>query len=144
MGKSAIIYMGTGCNRLTMASPVKKILQQNGFTKILIRCWTTSRNPVAFQDVKRWNVSSGTFDLVVGHSAGGFPMGLTKTTSRGRKISINPYITQYPFSHRVFHAKDDWLVQQDLGIFDNVILYRGDHNTVPKFELKDYIDEFIN
>lgn len=144
MGLSAVLYMGTGCKRLTMMSPIKKILQQNGFTKIIIRCWTTSRNPVAFQDIKKWNVQKGLWDLVVGHSAGAFPMGLTKTSSRGRKISINPFISQYKFSHRVFHARDDWLVPPDLESFKNVILYNGDHNTVPKFQLKDYIDEFIN
>lgn len=140
MGLTAIIYMGTFCKRLTIASGIKKILQSNGFSAT-IRCWTTSKNPLAYTDIKRFNVHKGSFDLVVAHSSGGFPLAFTNLKKGGKKLGINPFFTQYVFCDTVFHADKDWLTPQGFDPKLNVIEYKGDHNDLPRFLFEDYLIE---
>lgn len=137
---TAIIYMGTFCKRLTIASAIKKNLQLNGFN-VIIRCWTTSNNPLDYTNVKKFNIHKGSFDLVIGHSAGGFPLAFTKLKKGGKKLGINPFFTQYLFCDTVFHADKDWLSPQDWDPKRNVIEYKGEHNTFPRFLFEDYLIE---
>lgn len=134
---NAVLYRGTFCNRVFM-NKLESTIKDFGF-KVTQVCWTKSANPFDYLNVGRYNIQKGNFDLVVGHSAGGFPAALTRITGGGKRIGINPFLTQYPFMDMVFHAEDDWLVPPDLGSREKVTLYKGRHSTVPTNPIKSYI-----
>lgn len=141
-----VLYRGTGC-KPSMMNGVAKILRSH-FKSILIKnvCWHTPDKKGILDDIanyvrpKNWNVQKpvkGTWDIIIGHSAGGF----TNSRTKGKlKIAINPFIGMYPFQDYILHAKDDLLVQKDVPKKFKpkkmLILYDGSHNTVPTSALK--------
>lgn len=143
------MYRGTGCDSGFMNKVRKVLIEVGGFRKpnISNRCWIRTgfksaphfhtKKSISYLDVKHYNIPSGHFDFIAGHSAGAFPAALTKGNLR---VGFNPFFTQYPFMDIVFHAKDDWLVikdRPDLFKPDKLVIYKGKHGTFPKkqFEL---------
>ena len=111
-----------------------------GFGKIDQRCWSKFKNSFNYVDTKGYNTARGSWDLAIGHSAGGFV--LTPTRARF-KVAINPFISEYPRVDVVLHAKDDWLVPPDLFTRKNVIGYKGNHGTIPDVELNALLKEMF-
>lgn len=142
MGNSAVLYQGTGCDKGFMKL-VARSLRKFSFNPIKTVCWHKRDKKGILDDIadyprpKNWNVQKGNFDLVVGHSAGGFPVVLTKGTL---KIAFNPFLSQYPLLDVVFHAKDDWLVPPNLFGAKNVIGYLGRHGTFPEKEFESWLE----
>lgn len=139
--RDALLYRGTG-NNASFMRPIKRILKNNGF-KVQDVWWSKKKYSVAYTNPLRWNIKRGSFDLVIGHSAGGFPTALTKLNTGGKRVGINPFLTQYAFMDRVFHAIDDWLVPPDLDKVKNVEMYSGTHSTVPLDAIDLYVKKFF-
>ena len=136
----AVLYRGTGCNKIFMQKIARILRKYGGFTRIDQRCWSKFKNSFNYIDTKGYNVAKGSWDLAIGHSAGGF---LLVPTRAKLKVAINPFISEYPRVDMVLHAKDDWLVPPDLFGLDNVIVYPGDHGTVPTSELNQILQDMF-
>lgn len=128
---------------------VRNELRRFSFTKISSRCWIQTglktaphfhtKFSIAYLDVKHYNIPKGSWDLAVGHSAGGFPSALTKAKI---KIGFNPFFTQYPLLDVIFHARDDFLVlvnKPKIIKAQKLILYDGKHSTFPKKEFRQWL-----
>lgn len=135
--KKALLYRGTGNNPAFMR-PIKRILKNNGFS-VVDSWWSKSKYSVSYGNPLRWKIRRGSFDLIVAHSAGGFPMAFTRLKRGGKKLAINVFLTQYAFADHILHAKDDWLVKTDHANLSKVQLYSGTHSTVPL----DLIDQYV-
>lgn len=153
ISKTAVLYRGTGCSSSFMKKASKILVKYGGFTKKKIsnRCWIQTgkwksghfhtKKSIAYTHVHHYNLRKGKFDLVAGHSAGGFPAVLTNGKVR---IGFNPFFTQYPFLDIIFHAKDDWLVIKDKPEVikaRKLILYKGKHGTFPTKEFTEWVKE---
>jgi hypothetical protein len=137
----AILYKGTKCKDdfFNQAIP---LLRKYGFKEIKVVCWTRSRwkrfrfNYLNYDD---WNNQPGSYDLAIGHSAGGFPLSITNAKY---KIAINPFFLIYPSVDVVLQAQDDWLTIKDNPFKqENVIVYPGKHSTFPFNELSVVLDK---
>lgn len=136
MPLSAVLFRGTGCDQKFMSDVARILRKFGGFGKIDQRCWSIKKNSFNYIDTSEYNIPNRTFDLAIGHSAGGFPL---FTTRAKVKIAINPFISEYPRVDWVIHAKDDWLVPPDLFDLDNVLAYSGKHGDVPTKKLNDLL-----
>lgn len=139
----AILYMGTGNNPKFMKQ-AEKILKRESIKTRLVRWNTGKKTSIAYGDIDKWNIQSGSFDIGLGHSAGGFPLQKTNATI---KIGINPFLTVYPLVNYILHARDDWLVPKDVPKVwhptNETILYDGGHSTFPTKSLTDLIKKLI-
>lgn len=139
---TAVLYMGTGCDPKFMKE-VEEIMRAHGFNvrSVRISCWTKRKdNSLAYYATKDYNVQSGKWDLAIGHSAGGF---VAHRTDASIKLAINPFFTEYHHYHKVLHADRDWLAPTSHDNLDNVIMYDGEHSTVPKEALNALLNQIF-
>lgn len=159
-GKIILLYQGTRCYSNFM-DQITQILKEYGATDIKQVCWTKVNDDFNKYNYleKQWNIQKGSYDIVIGHSAGCFP--LTKTKGI-RKIAINPPFRDHK-SIYVFRANKDILgppilhelVQNSLKTIQKfnlkllhkkfikmrkVIIYNGTHSTIPEEELRLWIE----
>lgn len=142
--KYALLYMGTGNNNKYMLN-AKRILKEFGF-KVTIERWNLDgKNSVNYVDAFNYNISPGQskqWDMVCGHSAGGFP---TSFSFADIRIGFNVFLDRYPAMDYVFHGTDDWLVVKDRP--DNfvplreLILYKGGHSDFPKRRFENLLED---
>lgn len=153
--RTAVLYRGTGCSRKFMNKAKDILIKYGNFSKRKSQnaCWIKrgykrrkfghwhNKRSIAYTHIHHYNIRKGRFDLVAGHSAGGFPAVLTEGRVR---IGFNPFFTQYPFLDVVFHAKDDWLVIKDRPEVikaRKLILYKGKHGSFPTKEFTKWVKE---
>ncbi len=153
MSHKAVLYRGTGCSKSFMRKASKILRKYGYFTKRNIheRCWIKTgkwkrghfhtKKSIAYTHVHHYNIRKGKHEIALGHSAGGFPVVLTKAKL---KVGFNPFIGTYPFLDVVFHARDDWLVMKDRPVIlktQTLILYKCKHGSFPTKEFTKWVKE---
>ena len=143
-----VLYKGTHCDATNM-NKIRDLIEKRWKTNIIIKCWTKNKNllgqqgkgSAAFQygDVKDWNYDNKSYSIAIGHSAGSFPLLMTKASYH---IAINP---AYPAANfPIFHANKDWLIPtHKLHGDSQIIHYMGKHSDMPLEQLKAYLYSII-
>lgn len=146
MTTKILIFMGTCCNRSTTDPIVQFIKERLPKAEITRLCWTDLKDKcdiTNYFDSKTWtkinlNVK---FDIVLGHSAGNFPLTLVKSKIY---IAINPpymssgnyffggFKIKVPKGIYICRASNDWLVPNNAKVkYYRLLNYEGDHSTMP-------------
>ena len=126
-----LLIMGTFCKKATLQK-LEPLLKKLGYTQISYICWTKNKALVdtfSYADILHWNIDKRDWDLIISHSAGGFPLSAMK----GKRIALNPpphlYIPIFRSGVKIIHGKDDWLMPPNVK-GKNIFQYDGGHSDV--------------
>jgi hypothetical protein len=134
---TALIIMGTTCTKAT-TEPVANLLVTLGYS-VGRMCWTKENSGInTINYAANWNIPKQFYNLIISHSAGGFPLQKSKADLR---IAINPPETTYiqcltqsrTGNLIILHASNDWLLPEHDTHKGRkrIIHYKGGHSDMP-------------